>query len=255
MFKLFFQHLDIPFAISLAFLGCGVLLLWKNKELKKDRFFVTISLILFLTFSNRLIAGWFLERLENKFPAILSVRDITVPLSKINFVIVLGGLSHPSNEWPITSQLGSTMLTRLTEGIRLFRQLPNAQLVLSGGGREEVTDSKMMEALALQLGVDKEKIILEEKSTNTYEEAIYLKNLLQGHSFLLVTSARHMPRAMAIFRKAGLDPIAAPTDHMNINENISGFQLILPRSRVLNLFSELFYEYLGFIKAKWADQI
>src|SRR5690606_22170344 len=65
-------------------------------------------------------------------------------------------------------------------------------------------------------GVAPERIVLESQSRNTFENALYLRDLLEprpGNQWLLVTSAWHMPRAVGAFRQAGFSVIAWPTDY------------------------------------------
>ncbi len=62
--------------------------------------------------------------------------------------------------------------------------------------------------------VKSEDIVLETKATDTKDHPIYVKKIVGKDRFILVTSASHMPRAMALFRKHGMEPIAAPTDYM-----------------------------------------
>jgi len=74
--------------------------------------------------------------------------------------------------------------------------------------------AEAMKELSLALGVSDDDIILESKSTNTYEEAVYTEPIVNNHKFILVTSASHMLRAMGIFKKKGMNPIAAPTGYL-----------------------------------------
>lgn len=89
---------------------------------------------------------------------------------------------------------------RFAEAGRLARLYPRLKVLLS-----ERTD--LVGALAkLGGGIDPSRVILETKSTNTYEDAIYCASLVRPTSherWLLVTGALHMPRAVASFQKAG----------------------------------------------------
>ena len=71
-----------------------------------------------------------------------------------------------------------------------------------------------MRDLALDLGVPTEDMMLKTESMSTQDEAKLLKPVLTNEKFLLVTSASHMPRSMDIFRKLGMNPVAAPTGHL-----------------------------------------
>src|SRR5437762_14334468 len=65
------------------------------------------------------------------------------------------------------------------------------------------------------LGIVRARILLEHRSSNTVENAIFSKALAQpkpGERWLLVTSAHHLPRAVGVFRKAGFPVEAYPVD-------------------------------------------
>ena len=67
-----------------------------------------------------------------------------------------------------------------------------------------------MQRLAIRLGVPEAAIMLDDRSRTTYENAVSVKRVLGQASILLVTSASHMPRAAALFRKQGFDVTPAP---------------------------------------------
>lgn len=249
MLKIVIQRLDLPLTFSLLLLLTGCFLLWSRRFRSLSRFCLLTGTCLIFFFSLGIGTSYFLEPLEREFPPLLSPKDLGPVASEIRFVVVLGGEATPIGEWPVTSQMGPTMLTRLTEGIRLVNGLPQARLVLSGGSRFTEPDALYMEKLALELGVAPDRIVLETQSTSTAEEAELLKDLLHGTKFILVTSARHMPRAMALFRQAGLDPIPAPTGHLIVPHEKRQWRHFLPRSGNINLVSHAFYEYLGSFKA------
>mgnify|MGYP005654535111 CR=1 FL=1 len=67
---------------------------------------------------------------------------------------------------------------------------------------------------AEEWGVDRENIIIEKKARDTKDHPIYVKEIVGKDKFVLVRSASHMPRAMGLFKKHGMEPIPAPTDYM-----------------------------------------
>lgn len=109
---------------------------------------------------------------------------------------------------------------RYVEAAVLARRFPEARIVISGGsgalmleGEDDASTAlRLMEAL----GVARERLVLEGKSRNTYENAVFTKDLVSpaaGETWLLVTSAFHMPRSMALFRKAGFAVTPWPVDY------------------------------------------
>ena len=146
---------------------------------------------------------------------------------------------------------------RILEAARLARQNPSARLILSGGpkigpiaGRSEADAAR---ELLVELGVANERIEVETDSRDTYENAVYVKRLLQpaaGEHWLLVTSAYHMPRAMGCFRVAGFPVFAFPVDYKYGAASA-------PRFDLFDGLSELKYamhEYVGLIAYRLAGK-
>lgn len=151
--------------------------------------------------------------LENRFPR--------PPLpDRVAGIVVLGG----GFEGGINLARGGYELNsggdRYVEAAALARRYPDARIVISGGsgalmlqGEDDASTSvRLFEAL----GVARERLVLEGKSRNTYENAVFTKDLVTprpSETWLLVTSAFHMPRSMALFRKAEFPVTAWPVDY------------------------------------------
>jgi len=109
---------------------------------------------------------------------------------------------------------------RFVETAVLARRFPEARIVVSGGTgavflRGEA-DADTAPDLLGALGVEAGRLVLENRSRNTYENAQFTAALVPqkaGEVWLLVTSAFHMPRAMGLFRKAGFAVLPWPTDY------------------------------------------
>ncbi len=108
---------------------------------------------------------------------------------------------------------------RMTVIAELARRFPNARIVFTGGsGRiiyDGVTEASLAARLFESFGIAKERIVLEDKSRDTDENARFTKELLDpkpGERWLLVTSAHHMPRSVGVFRAAGFPVEAYPVD-------------------------------------------
>ena len=89
-----------------------------------------------------------------------------------------------------------------------------------GHGPKEAAE---MKRLALRLGVPEEAIVVEDRSRTTYENAVEVKGILGHASILLVTSASHVPRAVALFRKQGLETTASPCGYLAKDRPWSGW--------------------------------
>jgi uncharacterized SAM-binding protein YcdF (DUF218 family) len=135
-------------------------------------------------------------------------------------IIVLGG----GMEGRINLARGgyelSTAGDRFVETAVLARRYPDAKVVVSGGAGELILegegDADTARRLLTALGVAADRLILENKSRNTYENAVFTRELVSpkpGETWLLVTSAFHMPRAKALFDKAGFPTVPWPVDY------------------------------------------
>ena len=114
---------------------------------------------------------------------------------------------------------------RFVETAVLALRYPQAKVVISGGSGALIlegegdadTAPRMLEAL----GVARDRLILENRSRNTYENAVFTRELVRpqlGETWLLVTSAFHMPRSMALFRKADFALVPWPVDYRTSGE-------------------------------------
>lgn len=134
-------------------------------------------------------------------------------------IVVLGGGVGPD----VSAARGEAALNeaaeRVTAAVELARRYPDARIVYSGGSGSLI-DNERLEAdyavpLMEKLGVPRERILAENRSRNTIENARFSKELAQpkpGERWLLVTSAHHMPRAMGLFRNEDFRVEAYPVD-------------------------------------------
>lgn len=103
---------------------------------------------------------------------------------------------------------------RVIETARVYHLLGNPLVIVSGGNTQRVEPSRpeslAYRAAAIQLGVPADRIVVEDRSMNTRDQALLLKPMLAAHGvsrFVLVTSPTHIGRALAAFRAVGLDPV------------------------------------------------
>lgn len=161
------------------------------------------------------LANLALLPLEQRFPA----PRLDASRGEFVAIIVLGG----AEDGRIGGSRGQLTLNeaaeRITEAVLLARRFPRAKIVFSGGGagvlREERPAGRQVAAFWQAAGIGAERIVFEERSLTTFENAVETKRLLQprdGQVFLLVTSAAHMPRSVATFRHAGFNVVAYPVD-------------------------------------------
>ena len=119
---------------------------------------------------------------------------------------------------------------RYVEAAILARQYPQVRIVVTGGNGSLLLQGEGDGATALRLltalGVAPERLVLENQSRNTYENAVSTRRMVApkpGEAWLLVTSAFHMPRSVALFREAGFDVVAWPVDYRTAGDERLGW--------------------------------
>lgn len=243
--KKFISSFLLPLPIALFLFALGVYFLFRNSYSKaKVVLFFALSWLALLSFqpiSNAIIAP-----LENSHKALIQTPNV-------KYVLVLGN-GHTSNETlSITSQLSMVAQNRLNEGIRHFKRLNNAKLILSGySSYDKNSHAFMQQILAGSLGINRKNIIRFDNPKDTREEALALKKRIGKEKFILVTSAAHMKRAMILFENEGLNPIASPTNHLSHeNKSLNSYF----SSQNLYKVESAFHEYLGLVWIKVREYI
>ncbi len=244
--------LFFPVSLCLELLLLGLFLLWFTRKQKTGKIIVSIGVILLGTLSYGAVSDILLQPLEYKYPPLIKLEDV----HDIKWVVVLGGGHISDPKIPITGQLSDASMARLVEGIRLHRELPKSKLILSGGSFfDRVSNAKVLSEVAMAIGVKKKNILLEEISKDTEDQARLIQQIVSKDQFILVTSASHMPRTMAFFRKLGMDPLPAPTEHL-VKESVAKTpERFYPSAGGLRKAERAFYEYLGLAWAKLRGQI
>ncbi len=179
--------------------------------------------VCWLALAVLLLQGWqlppemLLRELESQYPPVSADTDLT-PYAGI---VVLGGALEAAyvmkgNDQPALNNAAE----RMTAPVTLMKRNPHLQLLFTGGSGE-LTGTTMTEAARAKvffdsMGIAANRVLYESASTNTYQNAV-LSAVLPGvnpkRPWLLLTSASHMPRAMASFRQAGWNVTAYPVDY------------------------------------------
>jgi uncharacterized SAM-binding protein YcdF (DUF218 family) len=136
-------------------------------------------------------------------------------LAACRFVVVLGGGNGFTPGMAPNHLLSAGSLARIVEGTRLLAQLPAAKLVVSGPAiRARETHATVLARTARALGVPAERIVYIDQARDTEEEAAAARRLVADGPVALVTSAWHMPRAVALFRHEGMRVLPCPADYL-----------------------------------------
>ena len=249
IFKKVVASILLPLPIMLIFSGVGLYLLWFTKWQRLGKVAVTLAVLIILLLSSTPVSNLVISSLENSYPS------FDVEKESVSFVMVLGSGHVSDPKLPVSSQIGTTSLSRLIEGIRIYKANPGAKLILSGyGGQDPVPNAEVGARVALTLGIAKSDLIKEPRAKDTYDEARLIKEVIGNTPFALVTSANHMPRAMAIFSKQGMNPIPAPANYLvKVGPNHNA-RLRFEAANLKKAESAI-HEYLGLAWAKLRGKI
>jgi len=173
----------------------------KKLRYKLGRFSLFLGMCILFLFSIKPVSNLLVYSLECQYQ--LPSEEI---LSNLDVVVILGGGMHMSGGFREYPEVGGITYSRLFNGIRIFKQSGARTLALCGGSLIPNTESEaeVMKALALELGIEENKIITETESHNTMENAAELAKLLSStekRRIGLVTSALHILRSEKAFRK------------------------------------------------------
>ena len=230
--------------ITLLVIG-SVLASWRGKS-RTARWTAILAMLGLVAPIALPIEPWILAPLETRFS-----RPNPMP-QNVDGILLLGGAQRPSlTQYWKEPELNASAET-LTTFAALARQYPNAKLVFSGGSgdilRQQLSEEHTVRLFFKQQGLDDARVLYENKSRNTYENAVFTQRLVQpsqGQTWLMITNARTIPRAMGIFRKLGWDVVPIPADH-----SVVPVGDWLPTLNLTNAFAQInegLHEWLGMI--------
>jgi uncharacterized SAM-binding protein YcdF (DUF218 family) len=207
-----------PSTLIALLIGYGAILIWTGWA-RWGRRFVTIGAILLLVAGLSPLGNALILPLEDRFPR----TDLDKPPAPTGFII-LGG----AEDRVVGAARGVPALNeaaeRMYEAFILAQRFPEAKIAFSGGDPSLIyspgSEAEGAASLLTQMGIPAERLILEDKARDTYENAAFLKatiekqGLLQpGARWVLITSGYHMPRAVGAFRQAGFNVEPWPVDY------------------------------------------
>lgn len=245
----------LPLFIYPLGLSCLLLLLALWFSFKRSRWSfapILMALLVLITASNSRLSNQLIVSLERQY----------LPLAKVpqaEAIVILGGATRnnePPRVLPDLSERGD----RLLYGAKLYQDGAAPKIILTGGRIQwfggDSSEAESMASILELMCVPRSAMILESKSLNTHENAVFVKEILERENIgqiLLVTSALHMPRSQAIFLKEGIKAIPAPTDFIISDRNLienrfsteSMILSLVPNSGNLDNTTNALREYIG----------
>ena len=247
-----FSQIAYPLLASLLLAVWANILLWRSRR-RSGGILLAIALGWLWLWSTPAFSNWVRATLERRHPA--------VPVAELpaaDAIVLLGGgmeAAHPPERlYPDLNAAAD----RVWHAVRLFRA-GKAPLILASGGNLPWREIDRPEAAAMaellrEFGVPDTAIVLEANSRTTRENrdnALPILRALGARRILLVTSALHMPRALALFENTGLDVTPAPADFEVYRRDRSHPLRWLPDAQALADSSRALKEYLG----RWANRV
>lgn len=221
-----------------------LLLFWKIKRPILRKRFLFTAIVIFILFSNYWLYNICVRAWQPKAAPIVHTNHYSLG-------IVLGGMTrsdkHGHSFFAATSD-------RFIQTCKLYHTKVIDKILISGGDGS-LLQNKPKEANFLykefpQLGVPDSILLVEKFSKNTYESAIEAKRLVDSLQikgpYLLITSAIHMKRSIATFKKAGLNVIEHPAGFDAVESNISWDSYCVPKIQVLGEWSYILKEIVGY---------
>lgn len=221
------------------------------------RALMAVLLLFFAILSVTPLGGMATAALEDRFP------PPAVMPARVDGVVVLGGavdLGLSAAHGRVAVGPGVQRIVAMAE---LARRYPQARIIYTGGSgdafRQDLSEAPLVRKMLVDMGVDVARIQFEGQSRNTRENALESQLLgmpAPGETWLLVTSAAHMPRAMGVFRAVGWNTVAFPVDYRTLSSDRGPVSPSLGWSRQIALLGYSLHEYCGlayYRLRRWTD--
>lgn len=243
-------------AVAVLFAGTVMMFSRKVRWVRRGRR-LTLAMVLglflvALTPLDRLL----IAPLEQRFS-----QPLPLPAT-VDGIVVLGGAIDPAGSAQHHQVSLNAAAERMTALVELGRRYPDARLVFSGGSgsvlHPEAKEAPFARALLDQLGFDTHRVLFEGQSRNTWENAQFSRQMIMpetGQTWLLVTSAAHMPRAVGAFRAAGWAVVPYPVDYRCAK---AGMGLDFSLAKGLSDLDAVAREWLGLVYYRlrgWSDAL
>lgn len=244
IYKFIVSFLMPPGIIILA-----LILVWWNmrRQNKRKAKLLGVIISLFYVLSMPYVGDTLMKSLEYQFiPPQAATGDVIIMLG--------GGATLDTPDVDGQGHLSGSAANRLLTAARLHNKL-NLPIVLSGGQvfKDSGTEALIGKRILLSLGVAADKIIVEDASLNTEQNAKYVKKILTEQGFtqpILVTSAFHMERSVLNFKKQGVIVQPYPTDYFTSRESRLNINKFAPSADAFRNSYIVLHEYLGILAAK-----
>ena len=239
-----------PLSLTMILVALGLLLALRRRK-GFGLTLVALGLFVLMVSGLTTTGALLLQPLEARYE-----RPVSFPEDAKGIIVLGGGTKNEVSAARRSYQLAEAG-ERYVEAVRLALAHDSVPILIAGGigslDDAGESDAKSSARLFEAFGIDPERIRTESLSRNTYENAVNSAELLdprQGDVYVLITSAYHMPRALALYQKAGFDVVAWPVDYRTTGEE--GFTLAIgDGSENVSMTATAIHEWIGLI-TYWA---
>ncbi len=215
----------------------------RRRETWSRRLLATAVAMLFV-FGTRPVNELLLRPLERRYPPVAGA------LERHDAIVVLGGGARWEPGIRRGTVLGTPGVDRLVRGLELLGDDVASMMVVAGGIADpegkNPGEGETMREIALSIGADPARVQVDARSRTTSENAAEVARMLPpGAKVALVSSAVHLPRAAALFRKRGLTVTPVPADYLAPERDWGVGDLLLPRAGRLVTSEAAIHEYVG----------
>ncbi len=240
-----FSKLLIFLLNPLIWIITSVVLFIFLKDRKWKKIMAYSSIVMFLFFSNGIIIGGFMNlwEVEGKRIQDIDQYDIGIVLS--------GMMDYNENLDRLSVQRGAD---RIWQAISLYKQKRIKKILISGDSgyilKDGLHESTQLRKILIEWGIPEDDIITEDKSRNTYENALYTAEILHEQypnaRLLLITSAMHMRRAAACFQNQDVKFDTFTTDHYSGTGNYFNPESLVPNTEAIHMWHMFNKEWMGY---------
>ena len=248
----YIKTIAAPITWVMISLICGLALMFKAGRASRRQavgwYFILIASVSLFLLSTKPVHNFLLNKLESKYKPVSSSE-----LGSVDVIIILGGGLQSQGSFQKTPEAGGVTYSRVFNGVEVFNKSKARKLVLSGGIPEgdNISEAEVMREAALKLGVHPSKLILEQKSHTTKQEAFQIRGMgiIDKNTRIgLVTSALHMGRSVWVFKKLFPENeiVPIPVGFIYTPRPFS-FKDLIPDTENFSRSSEVFHEWFGWL--------
>lgn len=215
-----------------------------------------LAFLLLFFFSNVFVFNQFVKIWEKPYKLQTELK------TRYQYGIVLSGMAIYRGD--MDRLIFNKSADRLFQAVELYKKGKIEKIFLTGGPGSMLSsdhyESEYLKNYLLGIGVADSVVVVEKKSRNTYENAAFTVHVLDSlhatkPSCILITSAFHMRRSVACFKKAGLEPDIYPTDQYYQPSKSLLKDIFIPDVRALQGWNVLIHEWIGMVAYKMAGYI